>query len=712
MPKPSINAQGRSLPSTHRRSTHALLWLASLGIFLALLIASRIVPGPVVQADEGSYLLNAAAIASKLTRSALVFDYYSGYSLLLAPAFLLTAKFSTAYGIALGINALLVATLPFALFRIVGAAFSEIAERDRAFIAIGASLYAPMLILSQYALSDTALTVVYAWALVAGIHALRNGKAAASILCGGLLGFLFVIHARGAPLAASVLIAFALHALSNRSARRQVALMWVCAIAAGASHRIVERMAGKFPGFSAAAPNAGEIVSHFMQATTWQQALLNAGGATLVAVVGSAGLIVVLAIWTIHRLRQRRSFADLGLTIAMASLSGLLTCILVTAVFFSPPTRADHIAYGRYLLATMPLAVALGLAAVRSREHAIGRLLAAAVVGVGLALLVGVGFAAWPSPAASDWNAVNSVELYVPYKLAGHPLDGTWIGLWYAGVVLLVLGSARWRPSAACWMFAALNVVVATYAFIDCTVYARTFYAKNRTLIDAVRTFSETTGNELCIRIDPALSGWHQVDFRSRLYDQLPESAHKSPCIPALIADAATAKEPPPGMILVASEATSPTGSFPVVLFMRDEPRARSFQKANPLVMEKWLPLPPEQRRANLRFGGKNVSTLQVARAVASTLAIVATNTSDDTWFPGGRYPVRLGIRIQLGNSTSVREDRVEFAGNVAAGESRSLEVPIGPIDEPGDYIVTIGVVQEQIAWFPTPLTFDLHVTP
>jgi hypothetical protein len=319
------------------RDTKVFLWLAALLLFAALLALSRVATNLVIQADEGSYLLNAAAIAGKLTRSALVFEYSSGYSLLLAPAFLLTSDFQTVYSVALGVNALLMATLPFAFYRIVGAVFAECPERDRVACAVAAALYAPALVLSQYAVSDNALLAAYAWALVAGISAMRGGPRSAAILCGALLGFLFVIHARGAPLAVPVLVAFALHAVRRREVRGRVTLIWLCTFAIGTLHRPLERMAGKLDGFSAAGPSLHEIVSHFAQATAWKQALLNVGGATLVSVVGSAGLVVVLAIWAWRRFRTAPSFADTSFVLVIACFGSLLACIVTTAVFFTPP---------------------------------------------------------------------------------------------------------------------------------------------------------------------------------------------------------------------------------------------------------------------------------------------------------------------------------------------------------------------------------------
>jgi len=71
------------LPGTY---PFGLYW-GALGLFVLMAVASYFVAGPQIEVDEGSYLLTAATLAGKLSASG-VNGYYSGYSLLLLPAFL------------------------------------------------------------------------------------------------------------------------------------------------------------------------------------------------------------------------------------------------------------------------------------------------------------------------------------------------------------------------------------------------------------------------------------------------------------------------------------------------------------------------------------------------------------------------------------------------------------------------------------------------
>ena len=63
------------------------LCFGALGLLALMAIASLFVAGPQIEVDEGSYLLSAATLLGKLSTSG-VNSYYSGYSLLVLPAFL------------------------------------------------------------------------------------------------------------------------------------------------------------------------------------------------------------------------------------------------------------------------------------------------------------------------------------------------------------------------------------------------------------------------------------------------------------------------------------------------------------------------------------------------------------------------------------------------------------------------------------------------
>ena len=77
---------GRTRWTGERLAALVLAMALGLGVF----VLNLPVKGPMIQADEGSYLANAAAIAG--FPNDMASSYHAGYSFLIAPAFRLTAR--------------------------------------------------------------------------------------------------------------------------------------------------------------------------------------------------------------------------------------------------------------------------------------------------------------------------------------------------------------------------------------------------------------------------------------------------------------------------------------------------------------------------------------------------------------------------------------------------------------------------------------------
>lgn len=688
------------------------LCLFSAALLTALAVASRFATGIVVQADEGSYLLNAAAIAGRLNSSELLYNYYSGYSLLLAPIFLLLQGFDAIYGATLLLNCLLVASIPFALARLIAVVYPDVEPSRRLFAAASATCFTPLLVLSQFAFADAALASVFAWSLAAAATALKGGSRSVAVACGALLGFLLLIHARGVALSLPFLcILFAL-ATARREHRATATTIWLCALAIGALHGPLEFMAGKGALSGLHDSSATSMLSPLASLTGWIRLMLNTGGALVVAIVGSSGLIVLLAIGVFRNVR--RSPFELGTVMMLASLTAVAACILVTAMFFNPPLRADHIVYGRYLLPAMAPSIALGLAGIASAEPRARSMLVPLIVGQVLIVSMACAFRIVTHPPLSNWNHVTAVELFVPYKLAG-TLNWVVVGLWFFFGCSITLGSARLGRIAPALVFAALNVGVAAYMFNAYTLPARQYYGSGRYIVETAREFAAQSDVPLCISIDPSLSDWHKIDFRSRLYNQLARSTHpeQAKCVPARVVPVKVGMAIPMGMVPLEVETTSPAGPFPVALLVEKDLAIERFlsRRSSPRV-ERLLPVPADQRVADV---SALVGTNDIVDATVGSrteFRVRVTNRSRMRWLAEGlAYPLRLGIRVREGGGgASVLEDRVALAETLAPGASREFLVPIGPVSQPGHYEVTIGVVQEAVAWFDGALTFELEV--
>jgi hypothetical protein len=86
-----------------------------------------------------------------------------------------------------------------------------------------------------------------------------------------------------------------------------------------------------------------------------------------------------------------------------------------------------------------------------------------------------------------------------------------------------------------------------------------------------------------------------------------------------------------------------------------------------------------------------------------SVEAHVTNDGSDSTWpaSDAGPYPILLGARTFRGDEVNAAgEYRKTFAEPLAARQSTTLRIDVGPFTQPGTYRLSIGVVQERVAWF------------
>ena len=297
---------------------------------------------PQVQADEGSYLLNAAMLAGHIHANP-TYGYYSGYSLLLLPAFLFHSQPIPIHHGALLINALLVASTPLALYRLTRELWPAIAESTHVASALIATCYAQVLILSQYTMSESALVPLCAWLLASGMNMLQRERIGSALASGAIAGLLFLVHPRGAAMAAPILLVFSLFAFASGRGRRMVAVAWLVAVAVAALHVPLELRAGR-PAGGGGGYSLGVMLSRLSEPSAWSWLLFNLIGATTEALVSSLGIFAfgVHAATTELRTAWKHG-ADRCTPKAaalLASLTGMAIALLATAAFFAPPERA------------------------------------------------------------------------------------------------------------------------------------------------------------------------------------------------------------------------------------------------------------------------------------------------------------------------------------------------------------------------------------
>lgn len=181
----------------------SIVFVIACALATGALIINDSIPGPMIQADEGSYLANAAAIAGFFNDMA--GSYHAGYSLLIAPAFLVSQGPEAVWFTVKIINAFLLFTLFLALYWVSGMLKLEVSLWLRLSAVCAVSLYPMWIVMSGYAFSQIAMVPAFVIAFGILLSALA-GKRWCWWVLGPLAGFLYWIHPTGivAGVAASI----------------------------------------------------------------------------------------------------------------------------------------------------------------------------------------------------------------------------------------------------------------------------------------------------------------------------------------------------------------------------------------------------------------------------------------------------------------------------------------------------------------------------
>lgn len=693
------------------------LRIFALGLFIVLALVSFLMTGPLVHGDEGSYLLNAAAIAGKL-KSSLSAGYYSGYSVLIVPGFLLFSDFASIFHYALLVNAVLIASLPFALRRVLQCVVPDAGPGWHALGAAAASCQVAVLANAQLALSENLLTPLYAWVLAFGAAMLLRRRRSDAAICGALAGALFLAHPRGAVMALPILLALSLACLRERDLRLPTLYLWICALLVGALHVPLEWLAEKSSGAQVDSYSLRFMLGRFATPAAWGQALFTMFGAFTYIAVATFGLVVLALRETIAQTlaawRQRGAQLSPAATVSLAMLLGLAASILITAVYLNPPTRADHIIYGRYTLPTFVPLLALGLTGLRMAGHgrpprawwAIATTLACIV-------LIGLAFHLLPHPPSDSWVHVNILDLYIPFMLAGR-IDWPTIGCYFGLVAFAIYLAASWSGKIAALLFAAFSATVATYITIDSTLPGNALRGRERQSEHAVREFEKATGTPLCVSIASTLDNWHAIDYQNWLFDRIDESTvvDRTRCVRAIIASMTDKKRPSsPRFRLISTDLNNPYG-----LFIQASPALDAFAASHPLPPADFpAPLPENERSAKLELLDISDGTrLRAGRTYTFGARIMhagGTVTWPALFDASPLLAVRAGARVDpLDGGDPHIEFRADLPRSLAPGESTKVTMTIGPFTKAGRYALNIGALQEGIAWFDETQTITIAV--
>lgn len=514
------------------------LWIASIFTFAAVAAASAWMSGPIIHADEGGYLLNAAAIAGKFRTSVIWGSYYSGYSLFLTPAWWLLSDPRYIYHACLIINALLLATLPAALYWLLSALAPQSPPRTRLLASLAGAWQAPVLAMSQLTFSENALVPVYAWSLALLAHAALGRKTSLAAIAGGVSGYLFVIHPRGALLAGPAMAVMVVHALRNRFSIKWISALVVCGAAAAMLHWPLEWLAGKHGAAYGANYDPTRLSHDLLASFSWSRLGVDLLGVAAYTLVSSAAF-VALGMLAYRTVAVRNRVAN-ALVRGMAF--ALLACMAITAIFFMDGNRIDYVIYGRYVVPAMIPLIACGALTILARSRGAEWL----AVGGTILLIVVLGwlFEHLPLPPRTPWMPENVIGLYPPLKWA-KGVHWTVVGAYFLAFCCVIEIARLCSANTAIACFILVNLVIAG-AFIALQLQPQSLRRdRERALVRAVAETESIHNRPLCVVLSPSVDHWHLVDYRFWLYRNVPEST--TPRINCIQAEIAPITSGPPG---------------------------------------------------------------------------------------------------------------------------------------------------------------------
>lgn len=171
-----------------------------MAFFFALVMAMTIfalnffVEGPMIQADEGSYLAGAAALAG--FNNDMSGSYHTGYSILISPAFLVGDTPSIAWTSVKAINSILFFVTVFGLWLTAKNLKPEITEQNRLVGVVLVSLYPMWVVMVGYAFAQNAFVPLFLLVFLSFLRAIPGGTYT-WILLGVVSGFLYWVHPTG-----------------------------------------------------------------------------------------------------------------------------------------------------------------------------------------------------------------------------------------------------------------------------------------------------------------------------------------------------------------------------------------------------------------------------------------------------------------------------------------------------------------------------------
>lgn len=451
-------------------------WLALLAVHMWIAWG---VTGPIVLQDESGYLGNARWLvgASPVSEMGEQPMYGWGYSVVIAPLVALIDDPALLYRAVQVVNALLLASL-LPLLWLVLRRIGGIEPGAAAVAALAGSVFPATLVHSSVALAESLLPVIVVLLVLAIWWALTERPAWQRVLVAPISVAAYATHPRMLPALGLVIVGL-LAAGAARRMPRGVAIVGVALAVVGVVAVRLINAAVVDARWSDQVTRAGSetrLLTRLFNPMNWPALVGGAIGQGWYVAATSLGLgaagTIALAAWI-----GKRPASDPARLATACSAIVVLALFVTSAVsFVGTAVRVDHLIYGRYNEAFIPLLVAAGAAALVTldgpQRRSLAAVSAAATAAMGLALVVGRG---GPGAFTGDlvWN--NVLGMRPAMEIVGSrwmvPM-ATVTALLAMGVVWVV---AR-RPRLSIAALSAALVVSGAVAVGPLTAFSETRY--------------------------------------------------------------------------------------------------------------------------------------------------------------------------------------------------------------------------------------------
>lgn len=630
-------------------------------------------------ADGTGYLANArwlAGHADGTWQGAAAF-YHAGWSLLVAPAYMVTRDPDAIHAYVILLNALL-ATGSALACAVVARRVFDLPARWALLAGLVAGTYPAVLLQSGFEWSESLYALLFPLFVLAAHRLVQRPSPAAAAVTGLAAAALNATHPKGIGVVAATLLALVVFGWRRALPRREVAVGLAALVLGFLATRLLHgAMQDALYDESAAAIEGGVLGRLKDPALLWGT-FQRAWGQSWYLAVATLGL-APFGLWASWRHLDRRTSAFV--------LGSVALVFAASSLQMSDGTRVDHLVYGRYVEGFVPLLLVAGIAGLAGRERWTLRLAAAgaagtAVLGVLALLFNGV------DRFTGDVMPLNVLGVLV-YQTSR---DEVLVLLITAVAVVAMIAFAlvhRARPAVALLLLAGFFVTSSA------AVEARTlrpwssFWMRVSEIPDVIERIDDD-GDE---RVAYALES-HDVDaanaYQLELADRggLAFFTGQPPRDAELVIAAPRWDDAPSGARLVYVE--SPP--FEQALWVLPGSLQDELDDRGLLLPEQTsAPLPEAAQRAELSIDGHTVHV---------------RNAGEGSWLPVGPIPgvvegtVRLGARWFDTDGVEVASETAELPRVLLPGDEAGVRLRLDPDLAPGEYRLVIALRQESVTWW------------